>query len=52
MGSFIVICSKTLNKERRNERIKCRNVKTSDTLCVGYVRVQLCYRDLLHCAGV
>jgi len=27
-------------------------VKTSDTLCVGYVRVQLCYRDLLHCAGV
>lgn len=35
MGSFIVICSETLDKERPNERIKCRNPKTSDSIVCG-----------------
>lgn len=52
MGSVSVICSKTLDKERPNERIKMQKSQHQTALCVGYVRVQLCYRDLLFCAGV
>lgn len=35
MASVSVICSKTVDKERPNERIKCRNLKTSDSIVCG-----------------